>query len=445
MKSRLSVFYFLQFAVWGCYLTTLGQFLGRAGLGADISWFYAAVGIVSLFMPAFMGHIADRYVAPRRLLTLCHTVAAVFMLCAWIYAVIPGPIDFAPLFMLYLGFLCFFLPTIALANTNAFLIMERGGRDTLKAFPKVRIWGTVGFVAAMWFVNSFYCSGGQCGFTLSDSDTMAPVRLQYTSGQLLASSILGFITALYSLTLPAGSMRKAAKAEKISWIDMLGWRRFSLLRQANIRMFMIFAILTGVCLQISNGFVTPFITHFGALPEYAGNAVAANATMLFSISQIAEAACILLVGISLRRLGIKAVLAVALTAWAIRFATLAAGNPGDGLWLFVISMIAYGVAFDFFNIAGALYIDRVTDSSVKGFGQGVLMLMSNGIGATLGMLGAGAVVNSFCRWQPVMTAAGMQRFFMGDWQSVWWIFAIYAATVALLLILLFRTNPKNQA
>lgn len=443
MKARLSIFYFLQFAVWGCYLTSLGQFLGSVGLGAHISWFYAAVGIVSLVMPALAGHISDRYVAPRRLLAWCHAVAALFMAAAWCYSVTASPVGLWPLFLLYIGFLSFYLPTIALSNTNAFLILSSRGEDTLKSFPRIRIWGTVGFVAAMWFVNSFYMSDGVFGFSLSDDGAFGRMRLQYNAGQLLASSAVGLMTALYALTLPKATFVAAERAERKSWVEILGWKRFHLLSKPGLRGFLLFAVLAGVCLQISNGFVTPFITHFRALPEYAGNAVAANATMLFSISQIAEALCILLVGVTLRRFGIRAVLAMALAAWGIRFATLAAGNPGDGLWLLVISMVAYGMAFNYFNIAGAMYVDRMTATGVKGFGQGVLMLMSNGVGATLGMFGAGAVVNSFCRWQEEMTAAGPMRFFMGDWPAVWWIFAAYSAAVCLLIVLFFRAKSSK--
>ena len=198
MAFRLSAFYFVQFAVWGCYLTSLGQYLGSAGLGRMISWFYAAAGIVSLVMPALMGHISDRYVGPRRLLALSHGVAALFMGGAWWYAAhTPAP-AFWPLFLLYLGFLSFFLPTIALANASVFSALASRGESALDKFPVIRIWGTVGFVAAMWLVNSFYWHEGAFGFTLSEASPFSRWRLQYTSGQLLASAITGVAGAVLS-------------------------------------------------------------------------------------------------------------------------------------------------------------------------------------------------------------------------------------------------------
>lgn len=441
VKTRLSLFYLLQFAVWGCYLTSLGQFLGGAGLGKDISWFYAAVGIVSLVMPALIGYVSDRYVSPGRLLSICHISAALFMGGLWLYSSAVDKLSFWPAFSLYLCFLSLYLPTIALSNTMSFRVLARRGEDALRSFPKIRIWGTVGFVAAMWFVNSFYYHDGVWGFTLSDLNEYGRYRFQYTGGQLLAAAVIGVLTSLYALSLPktdVSGKNIADSPEKM--VDILGWRRFNLLRDPRLRIFLIFAILAGVCLQISNGFVTPFITHFAALSEYAANGVAANATMLFSISQISEALCILLVGVSLRRYGIKAVLAMAMTAWAIRFAGLALGNPGSGLWLLIVSMIAYGVAFNYFNIAGAMYVDRITDTGIKGFGQGVLMLMSNGVGATLGMFIAGDVVNYFCHWEIMTTANGQGRFFMGDWSTVWWIFAGYSLVVSLLILIAFRSQ-----
>ena len=439
MAFRLSAFYFVQFAVWGCYLTSLGQYLGSAGLGRMISWFYAAAGIVSLVMPALMGHISDRYVGPRRLLALSHGVAALFMGGAWWYAAhTPAP-AFWPLFLLYLGFLSFFLPTIALANASVFSALASRGESALDKFPVIRIWGTVGFVAAMWLVNSFYWHEGAFGFTLSEASPFSRWRLQYTSGQLLASAITGVAAAVLSLMLPEGRVREALREERRGRLEVTGLGRFRLFADRRLRGFLIFAVLGGVCLQISNGYVTPYITQFGADPAYSGSAAASNATMLFSISQIAEALCVLGVGYMMRRFGAVAVLGMALAAWGIRFGTLALGNPGDGLWLLVLSMVAYGVAFDFFNIAGALYLDSLTPQGGKGFGQGVLMLMSNGLGATLGMICAGGVVNHYCHWE--QSAVG-QRYFVGDWTTVWSIFAIYSLTVGLMLILCLRRHRK---
>lgn len=437
--------YFLQFAVWGCYLSCFGQLLGAGGLGKEIQWFYAAVGIVSLVTPALMGHFADRFADSRRLLVACHFAAALAMFAAWVYASTRPQLSFAPFFAIYLCFLTFYMPTLALANTTAFAILKSRGLRPVDHFPAIRIWGTIGFVVAMWFVNSAYYHDGRFGFTLSESSPASPFRFQYNSMQLLASAVTGVLTALYALSLPAVKSpskggKGPSKTGKASLSDIFGLKAFRLFKIKSVRIFLIFAVFTGVCLQISNGFAIPYINHFMGLEEYAGSSAAGNATLLFSLSQISEAACILLVGVAMKRIGFKWVITTALAAWSLRFLFLAIGNPGDGLWLLVLSMLVYGIAFNFFNISGNIFMEQMSDDETKGFGQGLLMMMGNGIGATAGMLAAGAVVNGFCTWEtlPAPSGQGAMRLFMGDWTSPWLIFSGYALAVGLLFALLFR-------
>lgn len=444
MKARLSILYFLQFAVWGCYLSCFGQLLGAGGLGTDIQWFYAAVGIVSLLTPALMGHFADRFIPSLRLLGGCHLAASIAMAGAWVYASSHMKMEFTPFFLIYLCFLAFYMPTLALANTTTFALLKSKGERPVDHFPVIRIWGTLGFVAAMWFVNSAYLLDGQFGFTLSDTHPASRFRFQYTSMQLLASSLTGLATALYTLTLP--KVKVPAKGGGNSLADIFGLHAFRLFKTAQVRTFLIFAIFTGVCLQISNGFAIPYINHFMGIEEYADSLAAGNATLLFSLSQLSEAACILLVGVAIKRIGFRMVIFLALLAWCLRFLLLGTGNPADGLWMLILSMIVYGIAFNFFNIAGHIYMDQMSDRETKGFGQGLLMMMSNGIGATGGMIAAGAVVNSFCRWEMVPGISGQapMRLFMGDWTAPWLIFAAYSLIVGLLFLLFFRQPRQKQ-
>ena len=438
----LPILYFLQFAVWGCYLSCFGQLLGAGGLGTDIQWFYAAVGIVSLVTPALMGHFADRFIPSLRLLGACHLLASLFMFGAWIYTSSRQQFEFWALFPIYLGFLAFYMPTMALANTTTFALLKRDGIQPVDRFPVIRVWGTLGFVAAMWFVNCAYYHDGVFGFTLSDTNPFARFRFQYTSMQLLASSLLGLITALYTLLLPVVNV--PAKGGASSWADIFGFKAFSLFKVPEVRTFLIFAVFTGVCLQISNGFATPYINHFMAFEDYLGSMAAGNATLLVSLSQISEAAFILLVGIAMRRLGFKRVIFLAMFAWCLRFLFLGIGNPGSGLWLLIFSMFVYGIAFDFFNIAGHIYMDRMSTRETRGFGQGLLMMMTNGIGATGGMVAAGAVINAFCHWEMVEAPSGngMMRLFMGDWFFPWIIFSAYSLFISLLFLLFFRQRSS---
>ncbi|MCH5235768.1 MAG: MFS transporter [Muribaculaceae bacterium] len=443
MQHRLSILYFLQFAVWGCYLSCFGQLLGAGGLGKDIQWFYAAVGIVSLLTPSLMGHIADRFVPSVRLLGMCHLCASLFMFGAWLYAMIDVHLEFWPFFLLYLGFLAFYMPTMALSNATTFALLKRDGKRPLDRFPIIRIWGTIGFVAAMWFVNSAYYYDGTFGFTLNDMSPASSYRFQYTSMQLISSSVMGLITAIYTLSLPALSVPNPGKASSFS--DIFGFKAFKLFKLPEVRTFLIFAVFTGVCLQISNGFAIPFINHFMAFEEYFGSLAAGNATMLFSISQLSEAAFILVTGIAMKRLGFKWVIAIALLSWCLRFLFLGLGNPGDGIWWLVMSMVIYGVAFNFFNISGHIFMDQKSDNTTKGFGQGLLMMMSNGIGATGGMIAAGAVINSFCHWEmmPSPSGNGMMRLFMGDWFWPWIIFAAYAFVIGFFFTLIYRKEKTT--
>ena len=438
MTKRLSLLYFLQFGVWGCYLTSLGQFLGAGGLGADIAWFYAAIGIVSIVTPPLFGRLADKSLSPHRLLGLVHISAAIFMILFWVYASSRQKLDFAPSYLLYVGFLAFYMPTMALSNTVSFRLLEGNGLNSVTTFPRIRIWGTVGFVAAMWFVNSAYWENGGLHFTLQESSDPAHLRFQYNAMQLLCSGLLGVVTGLYAFTLPRPTKESLPT-------DSAAKPKIGMLKAAKqmwaipgMRLFLTFVVLSGVCLQISNGFATPYITQFLADPLYADALAAGNATLLFSLSQISEALCILLVGLSLRYKGIRWVYAIGLLAWALRFLMLGLGNPGGGLWLLVGSMIIYGIAFNFITIAGNLHIQQTAPPRMKGFAQGIMMLMSNGIGATSGILVAGAVVNHWCHWEMVTVGNSGMRLFMGDWIIPWLLFAAYALVIAIGWLLAYK-------
>lgn len=440
MKTRLSLLYFLQFSVWGCYLTCFGQLLGAGGLGAKIAWFYAAIGLVSIVTPSLLGRLADRTGRPERLLSLCHFGEACVMLVMWRYGMTHSHLEFGPFYTLYLLFLALYMPSMALANTASFGLLTQSGFSTVTSFPAIRVWGTVGFVAAMWFVNSAYWHDGDFGFSFSDAGETGHFRFQYNAMQLLCSAVAGCMTSAYALTLPRLKARLVEDGKtplRLSLSQSLG-RMFG---RREIAVFLCFVVLSGVCLQISNGFATPFITHFMGIEQYRASLISGNATMLFSLSNISEAACILLVGLSLKRIGIRWVYAIGLFAWALRFFMLGTGNPGDGLWLLVSSMLIYGLAFNFITIAGHIYIQQIAPDGMKGFAQGLMMFMSNGIGATFGTIGAGAIVNHWCRWEMVTTGGATPiRLFMGDWLWPWSIFAAYAAVTAILWLISFRKS-----
>jgi len=434
LKSRLAVMNFLEFAVWGAYLTCMSNYLGSAGLGDLIPWFYSIQGIVSIFMPTLVGIVADRLIQPQRMLGICHALAGVFMLgCWWIgaQAGLDGQITDRALFVtLYTCSVAFYMPTLALSNTVAFSSLRRRGFDTITAFPPIRVLGTVGFIATMWFVN---CAAytPEDGFLFSMTHES---RFQYNYMQFFVSGVLGLVLALYTLTLPQCPLSE--KKEKVSFADSFGLNAFKLFGQKKMALFFIFSMLLGMSLQVTNGYATPFITSFSGTVEYANSFGANNATLLTSLSQISEAMCILLIPFFLKRFGIKTVMLMAMIAWVLRFGFFGIGNPGNGLWLFILSMIVYGVAFDFFNVSGALFVEQETDASIQASAQGLFMLMTNGIGASVGTLLAGEVVNHFCHWEG--------KYLLGDWQSTWLIFSAYALVVAVLFMLFFHVKKEDK-
>lgn len=420
---------FLEFAVWGAYLTSMGNYLGSIGLGPKIGLFYAMQGIVSIFMPAILGIIADRWIPVQRLLGISHALAAVFIFAAGYYGMTAGAkTDFATLFTLYSLSVAFFMPTIALSNSTAYTVLVKNGYDTIKAFPPIRTFGTVGFICAMLFVNFAGIQNGQLAFNFSNETGFPSFQNSYS--QFFVSAVLGIILFLYSFTLPNCEINKSNEKRTLS--DALGFKAFALFKERKMAIFFIFSMFLGVSLQITNGYANPFITSFKEIPEYANTWGSNNANALISLSQVSETLCILLIPFFLKRFGIKKVMLMAMFAWFLRFGLFGLGNPGTGVWMFVLSMIVYGIAFDFFNVSGSLFVDKETDKSIRSSAQGVFMMMTNGFGATIGMLAAGEVVNHFVFSQtdPVSQLEG--------WTTSWYIFAGYALVITILFAIVFK-------
>ena len=408
LKIRLALMNFLEFAVWGAYLTSMGTYLVNHDMAQHIGIFYAMQGIVSIFMPAIMGIVADRWIPAQRLLGFCHLIAGLFMGAMVYYAnTAGGDIAFGTLFTLYSISVAFYMPTLALSNSVAYNALTKAGLDTVKDFPAIRVFGTVGFICTMWLVDLM-------GF-------------QANENQFATSGVIGILLFLYTFSLPACPVSSGNEKQSIS--EALGLKAFALFKQKRMAIFFIFSMLLGVSLQITNGFANPFITSFGSIPEYADTFGVQHANMLISLSQMSETVCILLIPFFMKRFGIKNVMLIAMFAWVLRFGLFGAGNPGSGVWMFILSMIVYGVAFDFFNISGSLFVDKSTDSEIRSSAQGLFMLMTNGIGATIGTLGAQQVVIYY-------TIDGVT-----EWQSCWYIFAAYALVVGIAFALIFR--PKK--
>ena len=419
-KVKLTVLNFMEFAVWGAYLTSMGTYLARVGMAGQIGWFYSVQGFVSLFMPALMGIVADRWMEAQRLLSLSHLLAGIFMLAASVYGYQTGDaVQFAPLFTLYTLSVAFFMPTIALSNSVAYSALDQAGLDTVKAFPPIRVFGTVGFIISMWIVDL----GG----------------MQSTSLQFGRSGLLSIVMAAYAITMPHCPVSTGSRK---SLSDALGLKAFALFRNYRMALFFIFSMFLGVCLQITNGFANPFITSFQNIDAFKDTFGVQHANILISLSQMSETLCILLIPFFLKRFGIKRVMLLAMLAWVLRYLFFAVGDPGSGVAWFVLSMIVYGVAFDFFNISGSLFVDKETSLDIRNSAQGLFMMMTNGLGASIGTLSAQMVID---RYVNSLGANADPMAVWQGWNTCWYIFAGYALVVAVAFAIMFRYKHEPEA
>lgn len=398
IKLRLVLMNFLQFFIWGSWLISLGNYMGGSlGFsGLQIGSIYTTMGVASLFMPGLMGIVADRWINAERVLGMCHLIAAAFLLYASTIT------DFTAFYVAMLLHSFFYMPTIALNNAVSYAVLEKNGHNIVKEFPPIRVWGTVGFVFAMWAVDV-------CGWTQS------PYQLYISAGA-------GLFLGLYAFTMPA--ILPALNLAKKNLASALGLDAFVLFKKRKMAVFFIFAMLLGAALQITNAFGGPFLDDFRT--THPQSFAVQHPNLLLSISQISETLFILSIPFFLSRFGIKKIMLFSMLAWVLRFALFGLGNPDDGLWLLVLSMIVYGMAFDFFNISGSLFVEREAEPGIRSSAQGLFMIMCNGIGAFIGGLASGWVVDHF-------TVNGVK-----DWQSIWFTFAAYALLLAITFPLLFR-------
>lgn len=423
LKLRLSALGFLEFAVWGSYLVSLGLYLSSVGLSDHISWFYTVQGLVSLFMPGIIGILADRFIPAQKMFSICHALAGIFMCCAGYYCMTADTVEFGTLFTFYTLSVAFFMPTIGLNNSVAFNALTKAGMDTVKAFPPIRVWGTVGFIAAEIFINFVQIDG-------------VAIKNSYT--QFFTCGIISLILACYSLTMPNCPVNPKASG---SLADALGLTAFKLFRRKEMAIFFIFSMLLGVSLQITNSYGSMFIESFANVEQFANDFFAHNSVFLISLSQCSEALCILLIPVCLKRFGIKGVMLIAMFAWVLRFGFFGIGDTSAaGVGFLIASCIVYGVAFDFFNVSGGLFVDQQTDDKIRSSAQGLFMIMTNGIGASVGTFIAGTCVVNKNVFAEGLNAAQQ----LAGWRESWFVFATYALIVGVLFYFIFKENHRTR-
>ncbi|WP_396196556.1 nucleoside permease [Flavobacterium sp.] len=409
IKFRLTIMNFLQFFVWGAWLITVANywFGTKQWDGAQFGAIFSTMGIASVFMPTICGIIADRWINAEKLYGTLHILGG---LTLFYVPQVDNPADF---FWVILIAMIFYMPTIALSNSVAYNALKKGGLDVVKDFPPVRVWGTVGFIVAMWITN---LTGNKA-----------------SENQFYIAAIAAIALGIYSFTLPKCTP-EGKTAENKSFIDLIGLSSFKLFANYKLALFFLFSMFLGAALQLTNAYGDVYLDDFKRLPEYADSLVVKYSTLIMSISQISETLFILAIPFFLKRFGIKQVMLFSMVAWVLRFGLFAYGNPGDGLWMIIVSCIVYGMAFDFFNISGSLFVETSTDSKIRSSAQGLFMMMTNGFGAIFGSITSGYIIEKY-----FTTAEGK------DWHNIWLTFAIYALVITLAFAILFKHKHDPQA
>ena len=409
IKFRLTIMSFLQFFVWGAWLITVGNywFATKQWSGAEFGAIFSTLGISSIIMPAITGIIADKWVNAERLYGVLHILGGLALLYI---PQVDNPTTFY--YVIFAAMLCY-MPTISLSNSVAYNILKSNDFDVVKVFPPIRVWGTIGFIAAMWITNL--------------TDNKASANMFYLS------ALAAFVLGVYSFTLPKCPPQKLI-AEEASVFEKLGLTAFKLFGTYKMALFFLFSMFLGGALQLTNMYGDVYLSEFSKVPEYANSFVVKYSTIIMSISQISETLFILAIPFFLKRFGIKQVMLISMLAWVLRFGLFAYGNPVDGLWMIIMSCIVYGMAFDFFNISGSLFVETTTDSKIRSSAQGLFMMMSNGFGALFGGLLSGIVIDKY------FTHDGLR-----DWHSIWLSFAGYSMVIAILFALMFKHKHDPKA
>ena len=402
LKYRLTLMNFLQFFIWGSWLITIGNywFQTKQWSGAEFGVIFSTMGIASLFMPAIIGVVADRWVNAEKLYSILHILGAASL---FLIPQINNPVTF---FWGILLSMVFYMPTIALANSIAYTALKSGDYDVVKDFPPIRVWGTVGFIVAMWIVN------------LTGNKSSA--------NQFYIASAASFLLGVYALSLPKCPPLAHTEGKK-TLSQILGLDAFGLFKNRKMALFFLFSMCLGAALQLTNAYGDVYLDDFKNVPEYANSFVIRYSTIIMSISQISETLFILAIPFFLKRFGIKNVMLISMLAWVLRFGLFGLGNPAEGLWMIILSCIVYGMAFDFFNISGSLFVETTTDPSMRSSAQGLFMMMTNGFGAIIGSSVSGFVIQNY------FTHGGFK-----DWHSIWLTFASYSLVVAILFAVFFK-------
>lgn len=408
-KLRLTIMSFLQFFIWGSWLITIGAywFQTKHWSGAQFGAIFSTMGIASIFMPSLMGIVADKWVNAEKLYGFLHIMGGIVLLT------VPMVDNPSTMFWVMLLNMIFYMPTLALSIAVAYSVLKKEGRDVLKDYPPIRVWGTIGFIVALW--------------------TISLLHIETSAKQFYVAAAAAFLLGFYSFTLPKCPPQLKNTQNK-TLIDALGLKSFTLFKDPKMATFFIFTLLLGAALQLTNAYGDTFLHDFATAPAYKDLIAVKYPAIIMSISQISETLFILAIPFFLKRFGIKTVMLFSMLAWVLRFGLFAYGDPGTGLWMIILSCIVYGMAFDFFNISGSLFVETQTDPTIRASAQGLFMMMTNGFGAVLGSSLSGLIIQKY------FTYADNTK----NWHGIWLTFALYALVIAVLFVLIFKHKHTVQ-
>ncbi len=395
--SRLSVMMFLQFFVWGAWFVTLGTHLGELGFtGSEIGYAYLMNNIGAIISPFFVGMIADRYFSSQKVMGVLHLLGAVVMYFTAASASVGG---------LLLGLLLYnltYMPTLALVNAVSFKQMDSPDAQ----FPKVRVWGTIGWIAAGLTISYI-----QLNFLPDIEKSEIPMKL---------AGITSVLLAMYSFTLPDTPPQNVGREVTVG--EVLGLKTLRLMKEPAFGVFVLCSLLISIPLAFYYNFTNLFLNDLGAQ----------GAAAKQSLGQMSEVGFMILMPWFVVRLGVKKTLLIGMLAWVARYALFANGNLGSLEWMLYAGILLHGICYDFFFVTGQIYIDKKAPKEIRASAQGFIALITYGIGIGLGSIVSGKVVDAF-------TQGGSK-----DWRMIWWIPCVFALAVSLLFALAFKDKESDE-
>ncbi len=396
IKVKLSVMMFLQYTIWGAWFVTVGNYMSAIGMSSTIHWAYTVGPIAAIISPFFIGMVADRFFATEKVLGILHFIGGVSIILAPFVA--EGP-SASPTFfiLLLLVHMLSYMPTVGLTNSLAFANLS----NQEKEFPIIRVFGTIGWIAAGIFVSKI----------LGADETSLP---------LTVAGIASFLMGIFSFTLP--HTPPPAKGEKTSFRKIIG---IDAIKKLNTKPFIVF-IVSSFLISI------PLAVYYAYAPVFVNSSGIENPAFVMSFGQMSEVVFILIMPLLFPILGVKKMLLTGMGAWVLRYILFSLGADDTIVWMILSGVILHGICYDFFFVAGFIYVDKTASVEIRAQAQGFVILATYGLGMLIGSQVSGLLFNN------IITGSSL-----AEWQSFWFIPAVFAAIVMLFFGIMFK-GPKNN-